>query len=303
MATTFTGLFVSQTRPLLLAHTGDSRAYLLRDGVLTRETRDDSFVQALVDHGLIAAEAAASHPRRNIITASLAGARTTRSSVVDRDPRPGDRWLLCSDGVTDYLPDDELMRVLPPAPSPEAASARLVASALEAGTRDNVTAVVCDVEHAPTRRRTTADLLRRRRRPVLRRSRLGLISRATGARTTITCASKVRGSGPSSFSVGWPSRTQYSYPPIISLTAKPSLANSIAAFVAGVASGAPAVDDHRARAGSSSAGARSAISWRRMWTAPEMRPCAQASSLRTSTRTNRSPASGRRTRRRRRSRG
>ena len=149
MATTFTGLFVSQTGRLLLAHTGDSRAYLLRGGVLTRETRDDSFVQALVDHGLIAAEAAASHPRRNIITASLAGAEDDAAHVVDREPRPGDRWLLCSDGVTDYLSDDELMRALAVAQSPEAASAALVAAALEAGTRDNATAVVCDVENAP----------------------------------------------------------------------------------------------------------------------------------------------------------
>ncbi len=149
MATTFTGLFVSQTGRLLLAHTGDSRAYMLRGGVLTRETRDDSFVQTLVDHGLIAAEAAASHPRRNIITASLAGSEDDAAHVVDREPRPGDRWLLCSDGVTDYLSDDELMRALAAAPSPEAASASLVAAALEAGTRDNVTAVVCDVEHAP----------------------------------------------------------------------------------------------------------------------------------------------------------
>jgi protein phosphatase len=138
-----------RTGRLLLAHTGDSRAYLLRVGVLTRETRDDSFVQTLVDHGLIAAEAAASHPRRNIITASLAGAEDDAAHVVDREPRPGDRWLLCSDGVTDYLSDDELMRALAVAQSPEAASAALVAAALEAGTRDNATAVVCDVENAP----------------------------------------------------------------------------------------------------------------------------------------------------------
>ncbi len=149
MATTFTGLFVSQTGRLLLAHTGDSRAYLLRDGSLTRETRDDSFVQVLVDHGLIAAEAAASHPRRNIITASLAGAEDDAAHVVDREPRPGDRWLLCSDGVTDYLGDDELMRALATGGSPQAVSAALVASALGAGSRDNVTAVVCDVEHSP----------------------------------------------------------------------------------------------------------------------------------------------------------
>lgn len=147
MATTFTGIFVGSAGELLLAHTGDSRAYLLRRGVLTRQTRDDSFVQALVDQGLIAPEAAASHPRRNLITASLAGAEDDAAAVAVREPVIDDRWLLCSDGVTDYLPDEELALVLSTASSPEAAAQSLVALALEAGTRDNVTAVVCDVEH------------------------------------------------------------------------------------------------------------------------------------------------------------
>jgi serine/threonine protein phosphatase PrpC len=148
MATTFTGVFVSQRGRLLVAHTGDSRAYLLRGGVLTRETRDDSFVQALVDHGLVAPEAAASHPRRNVITASLHGAEDDTASVVDREARPGDRWLLCSDGVTDYVADDELARLLSASGSPESTAQELVALALEAGSRDNVTAVVCDVDAA-----------------------------------------------------------------------------------------------------------------------------------------------------------
>jgi len=146
MATTLTGIFVAETGRLLLAHTGDSRAYRLRRGVLTRETRDDSYVQALVDHGLIAAEAAASHPRRNLITASLGGAEDDASAIVERHAVHGDRWLLCSDGVSDYLPDDELGRVLLAAESPDAAAESLVALSLEAGTLDNATAVVCDVE-------------------------------------------------------------------------------------------------------------------------------------------------------------
>jgi protein phosphatase len=145
MATTFTGLFVSNAGRLLLAHTGDSRAYLLRRGVLTRETRDDSYVQALLDRGLIAPEAAASHPRRNLITASLSGGEGDAVTVADRDPVPGDRWLLCSDGVTDYLTDDDLMRELFGAASAQAAASSIVDLALEAGSRDNVTAVVCDV--------------------------------------------------------------------------------------------------------------------------------------------------------------
>lgn len=146
MATTFTGVFVALSGSLLLAHTGDSRAYLVRDGAMTRETRDDSFVQALVDRGLIAPEDAASHPRRNVITASLGGAEEDTVTVVERDALPGDRWLLCSDGVTDYVPEDDVARVLVSPAPPEAVARSLVALALEAGTRDNVTAVVCDVD-------------------------------------------------------------------------------------------------------------------------------------------------------------
>ncbi len=145
MATTFTGIFLSTTGDLLLAHTGDSRAYLLRDGEFSRETRDDSYVQALVDHGIIPPEAAAAHPRRNIITASLGGAEGDVVSVAERPPRVGDRWVLCSDGLTDYVPEADVARLIADAHDPRAAAASAVALALEAGTRDNVTVVVCDV--------------------------------------------------------------------------------------------------------------------------------------------------------------
>jgi len=145
MATTFTGIFVTPAGRMLLAHTGDSRAYLLRHAQLERQTRDDSYVQALVDRGLLAPEAAASHPRRNIITASLAGGEEDVITVSDREPAVGDRWLLCSDGVSDYLDDEEIgLALLRNRPLAAAASA-LVRLALEAGSRDNVTAVVCDV--------------------------------------------------------------------------------------------------------------------------------------------------------------
>lgn len=145
MATTFTGLFVSSDGGLLLAHSGDSRAYLLRDGWFSRETRDDSYVQTLVDHGIIPPEAAASHPRRNIITASLGGAEDDTVSVTERELVAGDRWLLCSDGVTDYLPEEDVATLLRSQRPPASVAADLVELALEAGTRDNVTAVVCDV--------------------------------------------------------------------------------------------------------------------------------------------------------------
>jgi protein phosphatase len=145
MATTFTGVFVSESDTLLLAHTGDSRAYLLRDAVLTQQTRDDSYVQALVDRGLVAVEDAASHPRRNLITASLSGGERDRVVVVEHEARPGDRWILCSDGLSDYVPHEDIAEAVADRVAPEAAAAA-VRRALRAGTRDNVTVVVCDVE-------------------------------------------------------------------------------------------------------------------------------------------------------------
>lgn len=146
MATTFTGLFVSRDGQLLLAHTGDSRAYLLRRGVLRQQTRDDSLVQALVDQGLVSAEDAASHPRRNVITASLSGAEQDGATVKAHDPRPGDRWLLCSDGLTDYVPEADIHEMLAAHDLVDDAVSACVALAVEAGTRDNVTVAVVDVD-------------------------------------------------------------------------------------------------------------------------------------------------------------
>jgi PPM family protein phosphatase len=145
MATTFTGIFLSDAEELLLAHTGDSRAYLLRDGLLSRQTRDDSLVQVLVDSGLMTAEVAASHPRRNVITASLSGAERDAATVAVHVPRIGDRWLLCSDGLTDYVPEADIERLLAAHVAAEDAAGACVALAIEAGTYDNVTVVVCDV--------------------------------------------------------------------------------------------------------------------------------------------------------------
>jgi len=149
MATTFTGLWFAPDGTLLLAHTGDSRAYLARAGVMTRQTRDDSFVQALVDQGIVRAEDAASHPRRNMITASLRGDESDLVRVDERDARPGDRWLLCSDGVSDYVPEADIAALVTGIHDPAAAARRIVELALEAGSRDNATAVVCDVTMQP----------------------------------------------------------------------------------------------------------------------------------------------------------
>ncbi|WP_457098264.1 PP2C family protein-serine/threonine phosphatase [Microbacterium sp. P5_E9] len=156
MATTFTGLFSSTAGGLILAHAGDSRAYLLQGGVLTRQTRDDSFVQLLVDSGIVRAADAASHPHRNLITASLRGGDDDAVTILEREGREGDRWLLCSDGLTDYVPEPEIAVVLGGGDVGEAARA-LVDLALQAGSRDNVSAVVCDVVVATRARLSAAE--------------------------------------------------------------------------------------------------------------------------------------------------
>ncbi|GAA1949368.1 PP2C family protein-serine/threonine phosphatase [Microbacterium deminutum] len=145
MATTFTGLVASRSGTLLVAHTGDSRAYRLRDGVLTQLTRDDSYVQALVDRGLVAAADAASHPHRNLITSSLSGGEADVAAVIEYDAVVGDRWLLCSDGLTDYVPDAEIAATLTVHENADSAARACVSLAIEAGTHDNVTAVICDI--------------------------------------------------------------------------------------------------------------------------------------------------------------
>lgn len=149
MATTFTGVWFSRSGALLLAHTGDSRAYLLREDQLIRQTRDDSFVQALVEQGIVREEDAMTHPRRNIITASLRGEPSDLVRVSERVAVRGDRWLLCSDGVSDYLPDDAIAAVLRVAGETNHVAELLVAAALQAGSRDNVTAVVADIVDGP----------------------------------------------------------------------------------------------------------------------------------------------------------
>jgi len=144
MATTFTGIFVGRDGEVLLAHSGDSRAYLLRGGVLRRQTRDDSYVQALVDRGLLDAEAAQTHPQRNIIMSSFAGGEADLPSVSVHEALAGDRWILCSDGLTDYVPEP-VVQAATASGTPAQAAQAAVAVALAAHTRDNVTVLVCDV--------------------------------------------------------------------------------------------------------------------------------------------------------------
>lgn len=140
MGTTLTALLVRGDR-MELAHIGDSRAYRWRDGSLTQLSRDDTFVQGLVDQGLISTVEARNHPQRSLVTQAMhgAGMEPTYLSV---EPAQGDRFLLCSDGLTDYVEMDPIARALAEHVDPARCAQELVQLALAAGAPDNVTVVV-----------------------------------------------------------------------------------------------------------------------------------------------------------------
>ena len=146
MATTLTAVALTGSE-LVVAHVGDSRAYLFRDGRLRQLTQDQTLVQSLVDAGAIDAEQARTHPLRSVVLGALHGRDDdlARLEVGRYDIRPGDRLLLCSDGLSGVVAPELLARVLADEPAPTAAATRLVRDALAAGTQDNVTAVVADV--------------------------------------------------------------------------------------------------------------------------------------------------------------
>jgi len=126
-----------------LAHVGDSRAYLLRDGTLVQLTHDHTYVQQLVDEGRISAQDASSHPQRNYITRAIDGRGDMEIDLERLDLLPGDRLLLCSDGLSGVVSDDTLQEVLK-AGTPQETVDRLVALALRGGGPDNVTCIIAD---------------------------------------------------------------------------------------------------------------------------------------------------------------
>ncbi|MGC5629799.1 PP2C family protein-serine/threonine phosphatase [Georgenia sp. Z1344] len=130
---------------LAMVHIGDSRAYLLRDGELTQITTDHTFVQYLVSTGRLTLEEAERHPQRNMILRALGD--TDGEVDLDesmREARPGDRWLLCSDGLFGVVSKDTIAETLRDTEDPGAAAQALVDLSLRAGAPDNVTCVVSD---------------------------------------------------------------------------------------------------------------------------------------------------------------
>jgi PPM family protein phosphatase len=144
MGTTLTAVALSNEGSYLIANVGDSRTYLYRDRRLSQLTRDQSFVQLLVDSGAIAADAARDHPQRSVVLEALDGQQRDAPRISSCAARAGDRLLLCSDGLSDVVPDDRIEQLLAES-SRELVAERLVAAALAAGGKDNVSVIVADV--------------------------------------------------------------------------------------------------------------------------------------------------------------
>ena len=145
MGTTFSGLLLHGNQ-FITAHIGDSRIYLVRDGELKQVTVDHTFVQKLVDMGRITAEEALVHPRRSVLMRVLGDVEgEPELDIAIFEAMPGDRWMLCSDGLSGVVPEEVMARILTSKVPTEEAAELLVGEALEFGAPDNVTVVVTDV--------------------------------------------------------------------------------------------------------------------------------------------------------------
>ncbi|MHB1211148.1 MAG: protein phosphatase 2C domain-containing protein [Candidatus Nanopelagicales bacterium] len=147
MGTTVTGVYWLGDQ-VAVVHVGDSRAYLLRDGDLQQITHDHTYVQTLVDAGRITEAEAMVHPRRSLIMRALDGLTPVEADLSMREARDGDRYMLCTDGLSGVVAHDEIARLLSEG-EPTGCVTRLVDLALERGAPDNVTVVVADVVDVP----------------------------------------------------------------------------------------------------------------------------------------------------------
>ncbi|GAA4409062.1 protein phosphatase 2C domain-containing protein [Fodinibacter luteus] len=149
MGTTATGLVVVDAgdhEQWVVLNVGDSRVYRLAEGGLGLVTRDHSEVRELLEAGLIDADEVPTHPLRNVITRALGSDPAPEPDLWVLPPTAGERFVVCSDGLSNELADDEIEHLLTAAPDPQAAADALVAAAVRAGGRDNVSVVVVAVD-------------------------------------------------------------------------------------------------------------------------------------------------------------
>lgn len=147
MGTTAIAMMRSGSK-LAVANIGDSRAYLRRGSRVTQITKDHSFVQQLLDEGRISEEEALHHPQRSLVTRVFTGRPDDRPDLSMRELRTGDRLLLCSDGLTDYVAESTVADLLRSDEPAGKVADQLIAISLRASTRDNVTVIVADVVDA-----------------------------------------------------------------------------------------------------------------------------------------------------------
>ncbi|HXG54290.1 MAG TPA: PP2C family serine/threonine-protein phosphatase [Vicinamibacterales bacterium] len=146
MATTASGMLVSGRRSCV-AHIGDSRVYVLKDGALRQITSDHSWVEEQVRAGVLTADAARQHPWRNVVTRALSGGDDPEIDVVDVTPVPGERYLLCSDGLFGVVDDEQITRILAdPQATLDGICGQLIDAANAAGGPDNITALVIQID-------------------------------------------------------------------------------------------------------------------------------------------------------------
>ncbi|MDQ4118045.1 MAG: protein phosphatase 2C domain-containing protein [Actinomycetota bacterium] len=143
MGTTLTAILFAGSR-LGMVHVGDSRAYQLRGGEFSQITKDDTFVQSLIDEGRITEDERENHPQRSLLLRAITG-QDVDPSLTIREARAGDRFLLCSDGLSGPVSDDTLRDTLVDYADPRECADRLIELALRGGGPDNITCIVADV--------------------------------------------------------------------------------------------------------------------------------------------------------------
>ena len=149
MGTTLTALFWSDGHAAL-CHIGDSRGYLLREGELYQITHDHTLVQSLVDEGRISADDVSTHPQRSLLLRALDGRSVAEPDLSVHDAQAGDRYLLCSDGLSGVVSDETLRETLTTIEDPDAVARQLIELALHGGGPDNITCIVADVVDTAT---------------------------------------------------------------------------------------------------------------------------------------------------------
>jgi protein phosphatase len=151
MGTTLTALFWSDGHAAV-CHIGDSRGYLLRENELYQITHDHTLVQSLVDEGRISVDDVSTHPQRSLLLRALDGRSIAEPDLSVHEGQPGDRYLLCSDGLSGVVSDETLRETLATIAEPEAVTRQLVELALLGGGPDNITCIVADVTDSGTTR-------------------------------------------------------------------------------------------------------------------------------------------------------